>query len=1831
MLAYPPAPADAFYQQSYPRIDAPRRVPTDDRDHEVQESNSSLQPSRRRAMTLAPPVKIEFGVMSLWVEGGGKRSRSFYDGVFPQAQPDAVDDLCFAPGKEEDQLELGFVLHSSKRDWRQTIKSVKLELFSRGGEAPIWTKRWGGAWGDADAAIDDLPLEEDGERWKAKLAWKDAVTVPPSAAHPDGLLTLAGSPYQVRLTVSGRATQDDPPSNDRFAYPMVAWTYLHVLSHSVEVAWGDAAWIDYAAQRQDLHADYAALIKDGPSGAGYEKKVFEGLKAAQAELKPDLWHEVALPSVICARNYPTPPGGKSIDERTADTDFAEFGKMWGDGPRIPLVATVKVKKLDGSPCEDLDPKVLTGTRLLWDWHDPQPDRWKEGVNLTHESRTFLEQVFADGQQERPPSTNCTVKHGGKGKAVFPLQLTGAFPFKVTGLRQRKWAALSEVKGEGPQAGKAGVIFQPGRMAGDKYAVTATVYFSDALDTVDPLEVPAGTRGGSGTFEVFRKALVRHVIFGDLPGTDIAKLREHATKVMRDQCRVLLEFEEKKLVGQAAKDAILGALDRAAKEPAVLKNYACLRLFGKTALDLDRGTPLSPISIRDADEVARKARELLEGASVQIVALQNDKCRSERVTGSQRGGKGHLLQPLSWEKQKHYLLLLDDGSTSFWDGEQVTGEATKETNFVKVLERTLCKDVALTFANSAAKDKVTVSFPGGVTHELKYSKSVFGRRLAIDLSDKQKRDLRAALVKAAKAAPSDTKADFVITIAGRDDDDDAKRRRECVKEFLEEELKGDDLVVRYSGVVEQVLQNMAYWHWNGSDPKTYGQHMRSSFSSPAVMVPALRTLAEQEGWQDDPAIYMLHICNYTNWAELPLAQGKQPKGRDKNLEATGAFDPALEIKRNDRKTGVIVFASSDPSDKHSSSTKTKPINDVFVHEIGHALFLPHAPPMGYDEAHTPRSTCIMNYELDSDAFCGTCMLRLRGWDWKKVKAAAGELEYDLKIELGEVDDVFLFGADTPAGRLQRLQVLGLFNRPLDRDVPDYEEAVDAAWEHAKALLPGLEDDPGRVLGDAIKAFLVEDGALPKTGAFAKLRVPGGFTPLYSIGDLMKLYPDHHDGAEKNPEEDYILSAERAAYEDRVYARNPALGAIPIKVTALERVKGSGAPWRPATESRVYVGLDKPDDLPAYAGPSQAGKEVAGGKSYHAQVCAPPLASAPEAFLKKEVAGYRASTSDPDGHNAHVDLGGKRGLRVGAEGGVLAGPRSDGFSPIPADGGRGWPEVKHAVPVDLDPIDGTAHLTFRPSRVGGDRYKLKVFVQSTVSKEVAKAATGTLVRWRTVRVCNYFQAPPPSSTSALSDEFKRLLANAIAGTTRKFDAEVARCVKALTTIGLKARVTQELAKAYCELILEPSAETAVTLDASHWGEVQDIADQIAEDADDTVNFGPACVLPGKHGETDSPMLVHKVLLTPQDDQRKVFTGKTGAPPAPESSTLRLKNGSLTDALADDHLPEGQVPDPNGYTLRALAVGDPVLGRKDKKKQGRVLDVKGKIDYDTGDVRVELSEKLEGDLELVYVPARYVDLTKIAKLDATDRPGLIRLALPAEYNDGLQGHEPCQDDGKKPDTHAKLLLDQRVGLPLFLYAPALCQALGGNRQALLPGLNVVQADAIDTWSVLWAGGTQEGKGMGNTIFVFRPIESEDHQAGLDQLALHELSHGLFLQHAPPNTGAPKHLHDPKDPHCVMSYSPDRDGDFCGLCLANLRGMYAHRRPLVQKAGEDKGYIVVELVDEQGVPQAGVAFQVLHQGKAIHEGETNELGKARVDGLPAGTVKVTFPGLHGPEWDKA
>jgi hypothetical protein len=67
--------------------------------------------------------------------------------------------------------------------------------------------------------------------------------------------------------------------------------------------------------------------------------------------------------------------------------------------------------------------------------------------------------------------------------------------------------------------------------------------------------------------------------------------------------------------------------------------------------------------------------------------------------------------------------------------------------------------------------------------------------------------------------------------------------------------------------------------------------------------------------------------------------------------------------------------------------------TFIHEVGHTLFLAHAPghftpgkqPAGYQpDAHDKNQICLMSYSSHKQNLCGLCFLKLAGWNYQQVK-------------------------------------------------------------------------------------------------------------------------------------------------------------------------------------------------------------------------------------------------------------------------------------------------------------------------------------------------------------------------------------------------------------------------------------------------------------------------------------------------------------------------------------------------------------------------------------------------------------------------------------------------------------------------------------------------------------------------------------------------------------------------------------------------------------------------------------------------------------------------------
>ena len=227
----------------------------------------------------------------------------------------------------------------------------------------------------------------------------------------------------------------------------------------------------------------------------------------------------------------------SDSEDSDDTSFTVYRDLWGDGPAIPVFATVYVHSASGG--EKVAPLALGGAAFLWDWEDV-------AENTSHHhtaARTFLDNALDYYHVATSPSgDNCHVDHGGKrgpGAApVFPAQaghaptdslIGGQFPFKVEAASTRTWAAFSYPWTSGTLGGKTGVLFQPSRMAGDAYRLTVYLALDEeALDVTDapPLTAPVNT--SSGVFEIWREVHLAKLIKknNNCPGFSVNDVQDY---------------------------------------------------------------------------------------------------------------------------------------------------------------------------------------------------------------------------------------------------------------------------------------------------------------------------------------------------------------------------------------------------------------------------------------------------------------------------------------------------------------------------------------------------------------------------------------------------------------------------------------------------------------------------------------------------------------------------------------------------------------------------------------------------------------------------------------------------------------------------------------------------------------------------------------------------------------------------------------------------------------------------------------------------------------------------------------------------------------------------------------------------------------------------------------------------------------------------------------------------------------------------------------------------------------------------------------------------------
>ena len=372
-----------------------------------------------------------YGVRSLFLTIGAKNSKSY---LIPEApkhpqEAKASDDFYFAPGNEKPKIKY---LLQDTGGW---ITKATLELFHRDNKTAVWKK----GLKDDDITHGLHEIEWDGK-------------IDKGTDFPEEYITVEHSPYKLRISIEGTAgaLKDSP----------AAWTYLHVLVHSIELEKG----VKEAVARKldnDLFEHVAVPAKDGSQKVHLLSNVFS-----------------------------------TGDDKANNTAFDQYKALWADGPNIPVFAKLFVKS-SGDAKEDV-PKAIGKVRLLWDWEDVPED---VSIHYSQGKAYVKDSINYQKKGTKPKGDNCHKDRGGKrgddSKPVFPSQggyaaadtLTAdSFPFKVESGATRKWSSYSESWRSGKLMGKTGVMFQPSRMAGDGYIIHAYFPHMRKVDGKDELDV-----------------------------------------------------------------------------------------------------------------------------------------------------------------------------------------------------------------------------------------------------------------------------------------------------------------------------------------------------------------------------------------------------------------------------------------------------------------------------------------------------------------------------------------------------------------------------------------------------------------------------------------------------------------------------------------------------------------------------------------------------------------------------------------------------------------------------------------------------------------------------------------------------------------------------------------------------------------------------------------------------------------------------------------------------------------------------------------------------------------------------------------------------------------------------------------------------------------------------------------------------------------------------------------------------------------------------------------------------------------------------------------------
>lgn len=420
-------------------------------------------------------------------------------------------------------------------------------------------------------------------------------------------------------------------------------------------------------------------------------------------------------------------------------------------------------------------------------------------------------------------------------------------------------------------------------------------------------------------------------------------------------------------------------------------------------------------------------------------------------------------------------------------------------------------------------------------------------------------------------------------------------------------------------------------------------------------------------------------------------------------------------------------------------------------------------------------------------------------------------FRLKLEYGEIDRIFTpiaapNAADT--GVRERLQAVGfLYEMLTSRNI---KAVAEAAWEHFKAVQK-ITDDAGAAakLQSMLAEVLLDQNTLPAPGGFGKLRIPGTYCMTntdYALNYL--IYPSTPAGVPHH----------RYGQETLIWEENKRLGLVPIVATVEQE---TGGVWGPGPKGlKVHFQLIPPD-VPAEpdAPPSPRATSVVSNNTSFDTSTRPPtprvltftMTGSPKAYLDAERARNAKIPDDPQLDNAHQKVGGKRGDPPAGgdrlKNVLQTGATHKGFHDHFAfNAPQKSPHPNAVVAVTND--NGKAAVILMPARTGGDRYRIRAFLDpipepgedqaSDGTEELAvKAETGTLTVWRILRFSKYMRWDYPGPAIDPQDALHKT-----------------NCRGPLNTFDISGVIATEFKRGWMDVEIEEPAGTPQLISQAEW---------------------------------------------------------------------------------------------------------------------------------------------------------------------------------------------------------------------------------------------------------------------------------------------------------------------------------------------------------------------------------------------------------------------------------